>query len=53
VGAAADLREALAPDAFLDLNHLAYNRGELIPALADAVAVAAGWAPGARRSDAE
>jgi hypothetical protein len=51
----ADLRGALAPDAFLDLNHLAYNRGELIPALADAVAAAAGWAPGAvaGRSDAE
>jgi hypothetical protein len=40
----ADLRRALPPEAFLDLNHLAYNQGALIPALAAVVAEAAGWA---------
>ena len=39
-----DLRDALAPRAFLDLNHLAYNRGDLMPALAAGVAAAVGWA---------
>jgi hypothetical protein len=42
-----DLRAALGPDAFLDLNHLAYNQGALIPALAAAVATAVEWPPSA------
>jgi hypothetical protein len=42
-----DLRTALGPDAFLDLNHLAYNQGALIPALAAAVATAVEWTPSA------